>query len=321
MRQYQGLVYTVCHQLVPDVGEAQDLTQETFLAAWRSIDRCPPGFEKQWLARIASNKAKDYLRSAWVRRVNTPGDEVLALEGAPPESDPEQQVLETLGEEELTRRILALRAAGPRKPWRPRCTGPKRCWPPSCGPVGRKSRRNRKGGTRMDEKELELFREDGCLTDEGLQALRDGQLDELGRLEAAEHLSYCDKCMDRYTALLTADVLETPPRGVHGTIMTTIWVRLMQSTYGRVAVAGVAAVLALSLWRSGAITAILGRGCDLKTILPSQTMSTPPQELTGKPMETRQEFYHKLSGVLENLLPGKTPDAGAIPTTPKQSVT
>ena len=163
----------------------------------------------------------------------------------------------------------------------------------------------------MDEKELELFREDGCLTDEGLQALRDGQLDELGRLEAAEHLSYCDKCMDRYTALLTADVLETP----------TIWVRLMQSTWGRVAVAGVAAVLALSLWRSGAITAMLGRGCDLKTILPSQAMSTPPQELTGKPMETRQEFYHKLSGVLENLLPGKTPDAGAIPTTPKQSVT
>ena len=87
VRQYQGLVYTVCHQLVPDVGEAQDLTQETFLAAWRSIDRCPPGFEQQWLARIASNKAKDYLRSAWVRRVNTPGDEVLALEGAPPESD------------------------------------------------------------------------------------------------------------------------------------------------------------------------------------------------------------------------------------------
>lgn len=71
VRQYQGLVYTVCHQLVPDEGDAQDLAQETFLAAWRAIDRCPPGYEKQWLARIASNKAKDYLRSAWVRRVNT----------------------------------------------------------------------------------------------------------------------------------------------------------------------------------------------------------------------------------------------------------
>ena len=127
VRQYQGLVYTVCHQLVPDVGEAQDLTQETFLAAWRNIDRCPPGFEKQWLARIASNKAKDYLRSAWVRRVNTPGDEVLALEGAPPESDPEQQVLETLGEETVeaqvyrAKKMLAaqLRASGAEAPQKP----------------------------------------------------------------------------------------------------------------------------------------------------------------------------------------------------------
>lgn len=109
VQQYQSLVYTVCHQLVPDVGDAQDLTQETFLAAWRAIDRCPPGFEKQWLARIAANKAKDYLRSAWARRVNTPGDDVLALEGAPPGSEPEAQVLESLGEEELTQRILALR--------------------------------------------------------------------------------------------------------------------------------------------------------------------------------------------------------------------
>lgn len=38
-----------------------------------------------------------------------PGDDVLALEGAPPGSEPEAQVLEALGEEELTQRILALR--------------------------------------------------------------------------------------------------------------------------------------------------------------------------------------------------------------------
>ena len=109
VQKYQGLVYTVCHQLVPDAGDAQDLAQETFLAAWRAIDRCPPGYEKQWLARIASNKAKDYLRSAWVRKVNTPGDEVLALEGAPPGYDPEQSVLDALSEETLTEMILNLR--------------------------------------------------------------------------------------------------------------------------------------------------------------------------------------------------------------------
>ena len=37
---------------------------------------------------------------------------------------------------------------------------------------------------------MELFREDGCMTDAGFRAMMDGQLDELGRLEAAEHLSY-----------------------------------------------------------------------------------------------------------------------------------
>ena len=73
------------------------------------MHRRPPGYEKQWLARIASNKAKDHLRSAWVRRVNTPGDEVLALEGAPPGSDPEQRVLDALSEETLTEMILNLR--------------------------------------------------------------------------------------------------------------------------------------------------------------------------------------------------------------------
>ena len=104
-----SLTVSICRQLVADEGYAQDLTQETFLSAWRSMDRCPAGYEKQWLARIASNKAKDYLRSAWARRVNTPGDDVLALEGAPPGSEPEAQVLEALGEEELTQRILALR--------------------------------------------------------------------------------------------------------------------------------------------------------------------------------------------------------------------
>ena len=88
VQKYQSLVYTICRQLVADEGYAQDLTQETFLSAWRSMDRCPAGYEKQWLARIASNKAKDYLRSAWARRVNTPGDDVLALEGAPPYKTP-----------------------------------------------------------------------------------------------------------------------------------------------------------------------------------------------------------------------------------------
>ena len=117
---------------------------------------------------------------------------------------------------------------------------------------------------------MELFREDGCLTDEGLLAVTKGGLDELGRLETAEHLSYCDRCMDRYTALLTADALETPPKPLRGAVMSNIWVRLMQNTYGRVAVASVAAV----------------------------------PEPQGKPVETRADRDNagKLSGPLQRLL-------------------
>ena len=62
--QYERLVYTVCFQLVRDAAAAEDLTQETFLSAYLHRDAIPPGYERQWLCRVATNKAKDYLQSA-----------------------------------------------------------------------------------------------------------------------------------------------------------------------------------------------------------------------------------------------------------------
>ena len=158
---------------------------------------------------------------------------------------------------------------------------------------------------------MELFREDGCLSDEGLRALTAGQLDELGRLEAAEHLAYCDKCTDRYTALLTGDALADPPRNVRRTVMSTIWVRLMQSTFGRAAVAGVAAVLALTMWRTGALTFVTDHSSDLQALLPTVQITlpeekppTPQPEKLGKPIDSRpgENFYTRVSSALESLL-------------------
>ena len=175
---------------------------------------------------------------------------------------------------------------------------------------------------------MELFDQNGCLTEEGLHAVIGGQLDELGRLEAAEHLSYCDKCMDRYTALLTADVLEEPPRSARGAVMGTIWVRLMQNTWGRAAVAAVAAVLALTLWRSGTVTQILEGTRDLKTWMPSTSQTQPdqlgrpvqddarvnaePPEPLGRPVQDREPkptLSQKLTGTLDSLLFGKNESA------------
>ena len=165
---------------------------------------------------------------------------------------------------------------------------------------------------------MEWFRDDGCMTEAGLRALLDGQLDEMGRLEAAEHLSDCDHCMDRYTALLTADALETAPRGMRGAVMGGVWARLMQNTYGRAAVAGVAAVLALTMWRSGTLGQITQFGCQLQTLYPTvqsqQETSTentlpfqpvedtrPTQQMpTGKPVQTGRD--HRYAGEGTSLL-------------------
>ena len=139
---------------------------------------------------------------------------------------------------------------------------------------------------------MELFRDDGCLTDEGLRALADGGLYELGRLEAAEHLAYCDRCVDRYTALLTGGALEEAPRGMSRPVLQTIWVRVMQNFYGRAAVAGVAALLALTIWGSGAFRLALSRGHSLEQTRPSSG-ATPPAPQMVEP-DRPGHLYDKL---------------------------
>ena len=73
--QYERLVYTICFQLVRDAAAAEDLTQDTFLSAYLHQESLPAGYERQWLGRIAANKAKDHLQSAWNRRTVLPGDQ------------------------------------------------------------------------------------------------------------------------------------------------------------------------------------------------------------------------------------------------------
>ena len=112
MQQYQRLVYTVCLQFVHDPHTAEDLTQDTFVAAFSAIDRCEPQYYKAWLVRVAANKCKDHLKSAWVRRVEAPGDDALPVpRGAPPgdAADPAEQLASRAGAEELETLVRNLR--------------------------------------------------------------------------------------------------------------------------------------------------------------------------------------------------------------------
>lgn len=118
MQQYQKLVYTVCLQFVHDPHTAEDLTQDTFLSAFSAIDRCDPQYYKQWLVRVAANKCKDHLKSAWVRRVESmdaapPGgrEEERRPTGEPPDPapGPEDSLLARVRTEELTDLVRGLR--------------------------------------------------------------------------------------------------------------------------------------------------------------------------------------------------------------------
>ena len=106
VRQYERLVYTVCFQLVRSVPVAEDLTQETFLSAYLHRETMPAGYERQWLARIAANKAKDHLQSAWNRRTVLPGDEEMPPGLAPPA---EELALERVGTQTIRAAVERLR--------------------------------------------------------------------------------------------------------------------------------------------------------------------------------------------------------------------
>ena len=111
--QYERLVYTVCFQLVRDAAAAEDLTQESFLSAYLHRTSIPEGYERQWLCRVAANKAKDYLQSAYQRHTLLPGEEGIPPGQAPPA---EETALRRAAVAELRDLILHMR-----EPYQPVC--------------------------------------------------------------------------------------------------------------------------------------------------------------------------------------------------------
>ncbi|MFN0148857.1 MAG: RNA polymerase sigma factor [Dehalococcoidia bacterium] len=62
VERYQRPVYSLCYRLLGFREPAEDATQETFLSAYRSLDRFAGGNVRSWLLRIAANESKDELR-------------------------------------------------------------------------------------------------------------------------------------------------------------------------------------------------------------------------------------------------------------------
>lgn len=81
VRLHERQVYNVALRMVSQADAAEDVTQDTFLLAYRSLHQFRGGLFRAWLLRIATNRCYDELR----RRQRRPADsfEELAFEPRP----------------------------------------------------------------------------------------------------------------------------------------------------------------------------------------------------------------------------------------------
>lgn len=105
---------------------------------------------------------------------------------------------------------------------------------------------------------LIYFNNDGHLNEAGLQAAVTGCGSELTRLEIAEHLSFCDECLMRYTDILMQDTnqLMSPPATLEDNIWRKIRKRAQVLFINRYGAAAAAAIITLGMWSMGVFAEI-----------------------------------------------------------------
>ena len=95
MARWEQSLLRTCFAYLGDMALAEDAVQETFLKAWKNLDRFRgEASEKTWLLRIAINTCRDMRRSRWTRHVDrrvTP--EMLPEASAPFEERDEELTL------------------------------------------------------------------------------------------------------------------------------------------------------------------------------------------------------------------------------------
>jgi len=111
MAKYRPRVVSFCHDLVADFDEANDLAQEVFVEAYRSLPSLKSrGDFGSWIFGVAANCCKVWLRKRRRRRVFAAGSPAeIALRGGDP-----PRPIEALEDRDLVGRILdCLRALPP----------------------------------------------------------------------------------------------------------------------------------------------------------------------------------------------------------------
>lgn len=101
LNKYKNLVFTIMMKMVRNPQEAEDLTQEAFMKAFRSLSSFNNEFAfSTWLMKIATNNCIDFLRKRKLRTysINEPvqyKDEKIEIELPDHEPGPEKHLLQS----------------------------------------------------------------------------------------------------------------------------------------------------------------------------------------------------------------------------------
>lgn len=108
LNEYEKLVFSICYRMTRNYFDAEDLTQETFLALYKALPSFDRENPKAFVTRIATNKCLDYLKKAERRVAATEEDELASYpaKGA----EPEKLLLEKELTDELYKVCSELRA-------------------------------------------------------------------------------------------------------------------------------------------------------------------------------------------------------------------
>lgn len=102
IEQYQNLVFSICLKMTGDYFAAEDLAQETFIAAYKNYENFDGESVKAWLCRIAGNKCIDYHRAA-ARKMIPTTEEYMPEESTKYQETPFDTVKNKMVMEELER--------------------------------------------------------------------------------------------------------------------------------------------------------------------------------------------------------------------------
>ena len=107
LKKYEKLAFSICYKMTQNYFDAEDLTQETFIAVYKSLSEFdgvnPGGF----ITRIATNKCLDYLKRADRRATPTEDDVLFQNVSASP--SPETNLLRDEVERELKCACISLK--------------------------------------------------------------------------------------------------------------------------------------------------------------------------------------------------------------------